>query len=97
MAKQQAKAPPGCYWRGGVLWGRQRLLGKLRRWSLATDNPAIAADRRRAATLAFDADALKRKLRRFRLSAEERDYLFHLIDAHDVRRDHARGHSDRAE
>jgi integrase/recombinase XerD len=40
------KAPPGTYWRDGVLWGRVRLTGKPAfQQSLNTDDPKIAARR----------------------------------------------------
>jgi integrase/recombinase XerD len=45
---RQRKAPPGCYWRGNTLWGRIKVRGRLVRWSLATDDPAIAKARRQA-------------------------------------------------
>jgi integrase/recombinase XerD len=47
--RKPRKAPPGCYWRDGVLYGRiQRAGGKDVRWSLRTDDPAIAKRRRKA-------------------------------------------------
>jgi integrase/recombinase XerD len=45
---RQRKAPAGCYWRGRVLWGRIKVRGQLIRWSLDTDDPAIAKTRRQA-------------------------------------------------
>src|SRR5215471_1911075 len=42
------KAAAGCYWRGDTLWGRVKVGGRLIRWSLATDDPAIAKARRQA-------------------------------------------------
>jgi integrase/recombinase XerD len=42
------KAPAGCYWREGVLWGRAKVKGKDIRWSLHTDDPALAKTRRAA-------------------------------------------------
>jgi integrase/recombinase XerD len=45
---RQRKAPAGCYWRGNTLWGRVKIRGRLVRWSLATDDPAIAKARRQA-------------------------------------------------
>jgi integrase/recombinase XerD len=41
------KAPPGRYWRDNVLWGRIQAGGKDIRWSLGTDDPQVAANRRR--------------------------------------------------
>ena len=41
-------APAGCYWRNGVLWGRAKVKGVERRWSLHTDDPKIARERRKA-------------------------------------------------
>jgi integrase/recombinase XerD len=41
-------APPGCYWRNRVLWGRAKVKGVERRWSLHTDDPKIARERRKA-------------------------------------------------
>lgn len=46
MAKR--KAPKGCFWRDGVLWGRSQVGGVDRKWSLRTDDPAIAKTRRDA-------------------------------------------------
>lgn len=46
--KRKPKAPAGCYWRGNVLWGRIKVRGRTVRWSLETDNPAIAKTRREA-------------------------------------------------
>jgi integrase/recombinase XerD len=46
---KQPKAPKGCYWRDGVLYGRiQVTRGQDIRWSLRTDNPKVAAERRKA-------------------------------------------------
>lgn len=45
-AKRQA--PAGCYWRGDTLWGRAKVNGRDIRWSLQTDNPKVAAERRKA-------------------------------------------------
>ena len=42
------KAPAGCYWREGVLWGRAKVKGKDIRWSLHTDDTKLAAQRRAA-------------------------------------------------
>lgn len=47
--RTQPKAPKGCYWRDGVLYGRIQVKGGADlRWSLRTDNPKIAASRRQA-------------------------------------------------
>jgi len=43
---QRAKAPKGCYWRGYTLWGRAKINGRTKRWSLRTNE--IAAARRKA-------------------------------------------------
>jgi integrase/recombinase XerD len=48
MAAKRPKAPAGCYWRGNTLWGRVKINGRRVRWSLQTDNPKIAAERRKA-------------------------------------------------
>ncbi len=40
------RAPPGCYWREGVLWGRAKVKGVERRWSLHTDDSKVAKERR---------------------------------------------------
>jgi integrase/recombinase XerD len=48
MATKHPKAPPGCYWRGDTIWGRTRIKGRLVGWSLHTDNPKLAAERRKA-------------------------------------------------
>jgi integrase/recombinase XerD len=45
---RKRKAPAGCYWRGNTLWGRAKVRGNLIRWSLDTDDPAIAKARREA-------------------------------------------------
>lgn len=45
---RRRKAPAGCYWRGNTLWGRVKIRGRLVRWSLETDDPAIAKARRKA-------------------------------------------------
>lgn len=45
---RRAKAPPGCYWRGDVLWARVSVAGREYRWSLRTGNAAVAARRREA-------------------------------------------------
>jgi integrase/recombinase XerD len=45
---KQRKAPAGCYWRGKVLWGEVKVRGHRVRWSLGTDDPAIAKARRQA-------------------------------------------------
>lgn len=46
------KAPAGCYWRNKktkpILWGRIKIAGEDRRWSLRTDNVAVARRRRQA-------------------------------------------------
>ncbi len=47
MSKKR-NAPPGCYWRNGVLWGRAKVKGVERRWSLHTDDPKVARERRKA-------------------------------------------------
>ena len=46
MAKR--KAPAGCYWRGNTLRGEVKVHGRRRRWSLDTDDPAVAKARRQA-------------------------------------------------
>jgi integrase/recombinase XerD len=48
MGGKYQKAPAGCFWRGNTLYGRTRIKGRLVVWSLHTDNPKIAADRRKA-------------------------------------------------
>jgi integrase/recombinase XerD len=45
---KKRNAPPGCYWRNGVLWGRTVVKGIERRWSLHTDDPKVARERRKA-------------------------------------------------
>jgi integrase/recombinase XerD len=42
------KAPSGCFWRDGVLYGRIQTGGQDIKWSLRTDDPAIARSRRKA-------------------------------------------------
>jgi len=39
------KAPKGCFWRGGVLWGRVQVKGGDVRWSLRTNDPEVAKRR----------------------------------------------------
>jgi integrase/recombinase XerD len=49
MSKRpQRKAPKGCYWRDGVIYGRIQTAAGDIRWSLRTDDPKIAARRRQA-------------------------------------------------
>jgi len=43
---KQPKAPKGCYWREGTLWGRIQAGGRDYRWSLRTDDPKVARNRR---------------------------------------------------
>ena len=45
---EKREAPTGCYWRNGILWGRAKVKGIERRWSLHTDDPKIARERRKA-------------------------------------------------
>ncbi len=47
MTGRRRKAPPGCYWRGVTLWGRALVNGKDYRWSLKTDDPRVASERRK--------------------------------------------------
>jgi hypothetical protein len=42
------KAPSGCFWRGGMLYGRARIAGKLYRQSMETVDPMVARERRKA-------------------------------------------------
>jgi integrase/recombinase XerD len=42
------KAPPGCYWRGKILWGEVKIKGQRIRWSLGTNDPTVAKARRQA-------------------------------------------------
>jgi integrase/recombinase XerD len=48
MSTKRSKVPAGCYWRGDTLWGRVKVRGRTIRWSLQTDDPKIAAQRRKA-------------------------------------------------
>ncbi len=49
MATRKRKAPSGCFWKGGTLYGRVRLKGaKPVKWSLQTSDPAVARERREA-------------------------------------------------
>ncbi len=48
MRIKHPKAPAGCFWRGDTIHGRTRIKGRLVTWSLHTDNPKIAAERRKA-------------------------------------------------
>jgi integrase/recombinase XerD len=45
---RRPKAPKGCFWRDGVLYGRIQAGGGDLKWSLRTDNPEVAASRRKA-------------------------------------------------
>jgi hypothetical protein len=62
---RRPKAPPGCYWRGPVLWGRVKIAGCRTAWSLHTADPEVASLRReaRARTLRDPADAEDAKRR----------------------------------
>jgi len=40
--------PPNTYWRGNTLWGRAKVAGVERRWSLRTDDPEVAVARFKA-------------------------------------------------
>ncbi|MDI1265017.1 MAG: tyrosine-type recombinase/integrase [bacterium] len=42
------KAPKGCFWRDGILYGRIQTGGRDVKWSLRTDDPAVARSRRKA-------------------------------------------------
>jgi integrase/recombinase XerD len=42
------KAPRGCYWRGATLYARVTIGGEDVRWSLQTDDPGVARERRAA-------------------------------------------------
>jgi len=55
MAKR--KAPPGCYWRSGTLYGRTKIRGRDHRWSLHTTDPAIARKRYKVAREQLIGDA----------------------------------------
>jgi integrase/recombinase XerD len=48
VSKGKGKAPAGCYWREGTLYGYAKVSGKRFRWSLETDDPAVAKARRKA-------------------------------------------------
>jgi integrase/recombinase XerD len=49
MAKRKPrKAPAGCFWRNGTLYGRIQTGGGDIKWSLRTDDPKVAASRRKA-------------------------------------------------
>jgi integrase/recombinase XerD len=64
MARRKPKAPAGCYWRGNTLWGRLKVRGRLVRWSLNTDDPAVAKARRQAGKERALADAFHGDARR---------------------------------
>jgi integrase/recombinase XerD len=44
--RKQRKAPKGCFWRNGTLYGRIQTSGEDIKWSLRTDDPKVAASRR---------------------------------------------------
>lgn len=49
MSKRgKRKTPPGCFWREGILYGRVQTGGQDIKWSLRTDDPVVAASRRKA-------------------------------------------------
>jgi integrase/recombinase XerD len=41
------KAPAGCAWRGNVLWAKFKVDNKVYRLTLRTDDPKVAAKRRK--------------------------------------------------
>jgi integrase/recombinase XerD len=45
MPRRRA-VPKGCFWREGTLWGRIKIRGRDIKWSLRTDDPAVARRRR---------------------------------------------------
>lgn len=45
--RKQRKAPAGCFWRDGILYGRIQTGGTDIKWSLRTDDPAVAKTRRK--------------------------------------------------
>lgn len=45
--RKQCKAPKGCFWRNGTLYGRIQTSGGDIKWSLRTDDPKVAASRRK--------------------------------------------------
>lgn len=45
--RKQRKAPKGCFWRNGTLYGRIQTSGGDIKWSLRTDDPKVAASRRK--------------------------------------------------
>jgi integrase/recombinase XerD len=48
MASKRPTAPAGCFWKGNTLYGRTRVAGQLIRWSLETNDPKVAAARRKS-------------------------------------------------
>lgn len=63
--KGRRKAPPNTFWRGATLWGRTKIQGRDRKWSLRTDDPEIAklrveAERERQVAIAYYGDDRKR-------------------------------------
>jgi hypothetical protein len=84
MRQETRFAPRGTYWRGDVLWGRRKTKGRDIRWSLHTDDPKVAATRRRGRVLP-DPKALKARVAGLRLSADEHAFLFDAIDAAIIR------------
>jgi integrase/recombinase XerD len=61
---RKRKAPAGCYWRGNTLWGEVKVRGHRIRWSLGTDDPALAKARRQAGKERAVADAFHGDARR---------------------------------
>lgn len=48
MNAPHPKSPTGCYWRGNVLWAQAQIRGQRYNWTLSTDDPKIAVERREA-------------------------------------------------
>lgn len=46
--RSKRKAPAGCFWRDGILYGRIQTGGQDIKWSLRTDDPVVARTRRKA-------------------------------------------------
>jgi hypothetical protein len=57
------KAPPGCYWRGRILWGCIKVRGTRTRWSLKTGEPIVAAARFAAVRALPPSEVVKPKTR----------------------------------
>ena len=79
------RPPRGCYWRGNVLWGAASVYGKRYAWTLSTDDPKLASERREARVKTLrdpsGAEDAKRRLRAGeRLTKDQIAFVVTAID-----------------